>query len=188
MLEFFRGHQPNPQYWAEKLRASSQVRQYSEGVFRQHVIDVLRDAVESGDAPRGLGRAIREQVLEATEIGWEDGIREVLSDFRFGPRTATARCSCGWSKKDIPAGRESSFESVHLTTAPEWPGQHHRVTWRQSDGFRFEDTWEWDLTDYTHQFLWCCNAIPWAISLYDKHRQAAAKSAEQPAGGLMATS
>jgi hypothetical protein len=38
----------------------------------------------------------------------------------------------------------------------------------RSAGFQFHDTWEWDLSDYTHQFLWCCSAIPWAIARYDE--------------------
>lgn len=33
--------------------------------------------------------------------------------------------------------------------------------------FSFYDTWEWDLTDWTAQFLWCCHAIVWAIKQYD---------------------
>lgn len=45
------------------------------------------------------------------------------------------------------------------------------------DGFRirvadgsyveFYDTWEWDLQTWTAQFLWCCEAIAWAIRQYD---------------------
>jgi hypothetical protein len=31
----------------------------------------------------------------------------------------------------------------------------------------FEDIWEWDLTDYTVHFLWCCFAIRWGISQFD---------------------
>ena len=37
-------------------------------------------------------------------------------------------------------------------------GKHFRI---------FEDTWEWDLSDYTVQFLWCCFAIRWGISRFD---------------------
>lgn len=33
--------------------------------------------------------------------------------------------------------------------------------------FRFSDTWEWDLEDYTVHFLWCLHAIVWAIGQYD---------------------
>jgi hypothetical protein len=30
----------------------------------------------------------------------------------------------------------------------------------------FTDSWEWDLLDYTYQFLWCCHAILWGIGKY----------------------
>lgn len=36
--------------------------------------------------------------------------------------------------------------------------------------FRFEDTWEWDLTDWSWSYLWACHAIVWAIARYDEQR------------------
>jgi hypothetical protein len=41
------------------------------------------------------------------------------------------------------------------------------------DGHRFEfsDTWEWDLTDYTYRYIWCCYAIVWSIQQYDNGRK-----------------
>lgn len=33
--------------------------------------------------------------------------------------------------------------------------------------FAFYETYEWDLTDWTAQFLWCCHAIVWGIAQYD---------------------
>lgn len=33
-------------------------------------------------------------------------------------------------------------------------------------GFEFFDVWEWDLRDYTVQFLWCCHAIQQGIKQY----------------------
>lgn len=41
-------------------------------------------------------------------------------------------------------------------------GKHFRI---------FSDTWEWDLTDYTVQFLWCCFAIRWGISQFDASKE-----------------
>lgn len=35
------------------------------------------------------------------------------------------------------------------------------------DGFEFPDSWEWDLTKYTYQYIWCCYAIAWGIRQYD---------------------
>ena len=33
----------------------------------------------------------------------------------------------------------------------------------------FDDSWEWDLTDYTYGFIWCCHAIAWGIQIYDNN-------------------
>lgn len=33
-------------------------------------------------------------------------------------------------------------------------------------------TWEWDLREYDHAFLWCCHAIVWGIAEYDAERVA----------------
>ena len=41
-------------------------------------------------------------------------------------------------------------------------------------GFSFADSWEWDLTDWNWQYLWCCHAIQWGISQYDKQKAPAA--------------
>jgi hypothetical protein len=32
--------------------------------------------------------------------------------------------------------------------------------------YRFTDTWEWELRDYTPQYLWCCHAITYGIREY----------------------
>jgi hypothetical protein len=32
---------------------------------------------------------------------------------------------------------------------------------------KFDDFWEHNLEDYTYHFMWCCNAIQWAIVQYD---------------------
>jgi hypothetical protein len=38
----------------------------------------------------------------------------------------------------------------------------------EHEGFRFEDTWEWDFRDYDWWFLWALHAIVWGIAYYDK--------------------
>jgi hypothetical protein len=34
--------------------------------------------------------------------------------------------------------------------------------------FRFSHAWEWDLTDFSFHYLWCCHAITWGIARYDE--------------------
>jgi hypothetical protein len=31
----------------------------------------------------------------------------------------------------------------------------------------FTDTWEWEFTEYTFRFVWCCYALAWSIQQYD---------------------
>jgi hypothetical protein len=146
MFEFFRGHEPNPQYWAEKLQGQPRVKGYSEEVFRQNVLDDYAGAVDCGGVPKGLGRAIREQVLGNGDTYFEQGARDVLDEFEYLPG-------------DAPA------------VGKPW---------------RFDNTWEWDLTDYTHQFLWCCSAIPWGIGRYDQAKAAAVRAeVAAVAGGVL---
>lgn len=38
-------------------------------------------------------------------------------------------------------------------------------------GFRFSDTWEWDLKTYSYHYLWCLHAIVWGIGQYDQARK-----------------
>lgn len=165
MFEFFRGHRPNPSYWAEKVRAGSRIREYSGDQFRRHVADALKDALEDEGAPPGLERAIREEILESLDTGWEDGARRTLEDFKH--ETFTGTCSCGSVAANLRQGDVHPWEIEHLR-------QRHRPEVKPAAAFRFEDVWEWDLSDWNYQFLWCCHAIPWGISVYDKMRAAAA--------------
>lgn len=37
---------------------------------------------------------------------------------------------------------------------------------RSAPDFSFVDTWDWDLKDFSYQYLWCCWAILYAIAQY----------------------
>lgn len=37
--------------------------------------------------------------------------------------------------------------------------------------FSFADAWEWDLSDWDWQYLWCCHAIQWGIARYADERK-----------------
>lgn len=38
----------------------------------------------------------------------------------------------------------------------------------EHNGFRFEDFWEVDCTEWTTPFVWCCYALAWGIARYDE--------------------
>lgn len=85
MFEFFRGEDGiHPDYWAEKLehgRASAQT--YSEELFRQHIVEYTVQAIRYGDAPRGIGKAVREEILNSEFLADEAEARAVLQQFEF---------------------------------------------------------------------------------------------------------
>ncbi len=43
--------------------------------------------------------------------------------------------------------------------------------------FEFSDSWEWDLTDFNWEYLWCCHAIQWGIGQHDARPAATSGSA-----------
>lgn len=86
MFEFFRGQvgRINEHYWSEKLDSGREsVKVYSEPAFRQVVIDLFVDTVRYSDAPRGLGKAVREDILNSEFLAVEGEARDVLESFEF---------------------------------------------------------------------------------------------------------
>lgn len=89
MVPFFRAKSGwnsgtiNPQYWAEKLTAHDGVKSYSDEKFRQIVVEEFVDAVKSGKAPAGLGRAVRDELLDTYLISDEDSAVRAVADFDY---------------------------------------------------------------------------------------------------------
>lgn len=46
------------------------------------------------------------------------------------------------------------------------PGRHNP----RRHGWSFQDLFEHDFTEYTHSIVWCCYALAWGVSLYDKSK------------------
>jgi hypothetical protein len=179
MFEFFRSgafgsDRINPGYWAEKIRAGSHVKEYSEERFRQLVTE---DAEGSAADYPGLMDAVREQILNSDDIVYEDSARGLLDEFEHGA-SVTARCTCGGIREGISETEATGWRVSHPATAPSGSGRHI-VTTGRVEGFRFSDTWEWDLSEWSHQFLWCCHAIQWGIGQYDAHHGQARQPAAQ---------
>jgi hypothetical protein len=88
MFEFFRGPvgQINASYWAEKLTSHRDgVMRYDVDIYEATVKEAFVDAVRGGDAPPGLGMAVRRDLLESYDYftGYEDGARQALDAFEF---------------------------------------------------------------------------------------------------------
>lgn len=85
MVPFFRG-QPgeiNAHYWSQKLDGRREsATEYSEDNFRQIVCELFVSAVRWGGAPRGLGKAVREEILNQ-DLFDEREARSLLDSFEF---------------------------------------------------------------------------------------------------------
>ncbi|GAA2219641.1 hypothetical protein GCM10010400_76590 [Streptomyces aculeolatus] len=85
MFEFFRSRRGgiNAHYWAQKLDSGSDsVKTYSEDLFRQLVVEHFVDSVRWSDAPRGLGKEIRAEILDQ-DLSDEGEARGLLESFEF---------------------------------------------------------------------------------------------------------
>ncbi|MGH3628031.1 MAG: hypothetical protein ACRDRL_11410, partial [Sciscionella sp.] len=86
MFEFFRskGGKINPHYWSEKLtNGRDSIKVYSSDLLKQNIREALDAARESGDRPRGVVKAVREEILDSWQIDHEDSARQLLEEFEF---------------------------------------------------------------------------------------------------------
>ncbi len=89
MFEFFRSRSGEINahywsYWSEKLDGGrTSAKEYSEEAFRQRVTEAFVDAVRWGETPRGLGKAVREEILNSEFLAVEGEARAVLEAFEF---------------------------------------------------------------------------------------------------------
>lgn len=167
MFEFFRGKRINPHYWSEKLDGNrDRVMKYDQKLFETQVKEYVAEAIRDGWAPRGIGKAVHEEILDSEYLSDEHEARKLLEDFEFGIGYQ-AKCSC-----------KASADFSSYSDGVLWGSSHrrqssgdHEVTVRQSKGFTFSDVWEWSFSDYDWSFLWACHAIVWGISRYDRVRK-----------------
>lgn len=154
MLTFFRGHGPNPYYWAEKCTAADKnggLEEFSEDQFKAAVAEVLKqhlDAYYSGpeepaDEP-DLEREAREDAIHALRDAVEDDVFSCLGDDQDGRLAVAAAMDVEDSEGRRP------FDTIYEHGFSEW-------TWR---------------------FLWCCHAIPWAVTMYDARLAALASTSD----------
>jgi hypothetical protein len=84
MFEFFRADRDwgiNPHYWAEKLGGGrSSVKEYSEELLRQRVVEQFVSDVRWGGVPAGSGKALRTWVLDE-DLSSEQEAARIVEDF-----------------------------------------------------------------------------------------------------------
>jgi hypothetical protein len=85
MLPFFRSRRGgiNPHYWLQKVDSGREAaKEYSEKLFRQIVCELFVDAVRFSDAPRGIGKEVRAEILDQ-DLSDEGEARKLLESFEF---------------------------------------------------------------------------------------------------------
>jgi hypothetical protein len=161
MFEFFRTKPSgsteklfiNEGYWGEKLEAvdrdgrqSSHLR-FDADSLRAHVEEIVKEWLGDEDLTQEekeeLEYEVQSDVLYRIEDGDEYGSRNAVSSFSY---------TLG-SQKYIP--------TRDLVCGVSTRG--HR--------YEFTDSWEWDCTEYTYRFIWCCYALAWGIQMYDKVKE-----------------
>jgi hypothetical protein len=173
MFGFFRRTRDSggvsPQYWSEKVQGDVRCKRYSPERFRQLVTEYTGDRAFQQEYP-GLAEAIDRDIFgpgSEWNVEWgEDQAREALAEFTFGDTWKGACPSCDASVKGLPEADARSWASQHWAQA----GTGHRVDPQMVEGFRFTGTWEWDLSDWDWQYLWCCYAVQWGVSRYDSRQ------------------
>lgn len=146
MFEFFGTGDMNPGYWAEKTpgygRKNESIKTYDAETVRGYIASYIEDAVSEAAADAECEHDDVEDVAIATSK-YRRRLMEHINSELFPDTVDYFNPSL-------------SEEEMHQALADfEFEG---REFW--------SDTWEWDLTTYTHQFLWCCLAIPYAIRTY----------------------
>ncbi len=173
MFEFFHdnGYGINPSYWAEKLQAPRGTRAaqtYSEASLRQHVMEWFEQQTgldpRTGRVPawraseemrrwRGFSRRWRRRQLFLLE-----GDLPVSEALRLSRQLQSDVLSLAFSEHEAhEALRDFSFDLPGLPK------------------LYIEDSWEWDLRDFEHGFLWCCWAVLTGIQRYETRKAVASE-------------
>lgn len=165
MLAFFSsGDNVNPDDWYEKLGAGpATTRIYSEDVARARVDQELRQWLVE------LGFRTDLEPIDTEEFGPSDhGYNEA--------RAIAIRLVDSVRDKVLPARGDEILLGKALTAF-------------DVEGHYFENVWEWDLHEFTYQYLWTCHAIRWGTAQYSQYRasQTTTTKATAPAHGAERT-
>jgi hypothetical protein len=152
-------------YWFDLITAPGTL--IFEGDGESFVFRRLEDMFEFF---RGRVGEINPGYWQEKVVSGRDGIR-TYDEQIFRERVLEAFTDAA-AYGGVPIGtgralREQVFDDDYGETHYE-DGARAALNRFEHDGFRFEDTWEWDFRDYDWWFLWACHAIVWGIAYYDK--------------------
>lgn len=102
----------------------------------------------------------RDGVKDYSEDAFRERVAETLaewvSDISGWPESEEKIAALIAAVKDRVISCGGDEESARYAANQFWHDEH-----------QFSDTWEWGLSEYRHQFLWCLHAIVHAINMYD---------------------
>jgi hypothetical protein len=99
---------------------------------------------------------------EKIQAGGHEGIKEYSED--------KARAWVQQQLDDYEAGDDYRSEATSFSYDDERALRDEL----EASNFRgYSDAWEADFKDYTFHYLWCCNALVWAVKQYDNAKATA---------------
>ncbi|MGW0538535.1 hypothetical protein [Streptomyces sp. NPDC003032] len=170
IFDAFRGR-ISPDHWARMLvNGRDSVAEYDRSLLEARIREYTRDAIRDGWAPRGVGKAVTEEVLQSGYLDDEGSALRLVDEFEFGV-TTREECSCGATDDDA-SQRDRGVMWV-IRHQREY-GNTHKVRTRRLEGFDFIDVYEWNIRSLDYHYVWQCHAITWGIGQYDAAREAVA--------------
>ncbi|MFE0650993.1 hypothetical protein ACFVZH_20630 [Streptomyces sp. NPDC059534] len=168
MLDAFRGR-VNPDHWARMLvNGRDSVAEYDRSLLEARIREYTREAIREGWAPRGVGKAVTEDVLQSGYLDDEGNATRVVSEFEYGVKERW-ECSCGTTEDDGTRDRGVMWAIRHEREN----GKTHNARSRRTEGFDFGDVWcDWSIRSLDYHYVWQCHAIAWAVTQHDAARKA----------------
>lgn len=93
---------------------------------------------------------------EFSESKFAERVREAFDEAAEDQPDEAKRAECWEEIEERVLGAENEYEA------------HEALRDFEFESFSFYETFEWDLTEYTFHFLWCCYAIAWGVKTYDE--------------------
>lgn len=157
MFEFFRTDRTyatrtgrrlavNLSYWSEKLEAV--------------------DGNRRGGAAKEFSEEKLLRVINQYRVDW---LREARADGLLNK--AQRRDLWDAVEEDVLCHLQDGEQAVYIAARDFCWSPSYAKPLPHGKSWHFQDFWEYDNTDYTHRFRWCCFALAWGIELYDRSKE-----------------
>lgn len=111
---------------------------------------------------------------EKIEARDRDGVKEYSAD-RFIEHVQRRLDELEASERDRRAAKFEVLDQAHDGSHAAYSAA---MSFKGPDGTKFTDFYEYDSTEYTYRFIWCCYALAWGIRQFDASK--ASTSIKEP--------